>query len=306
MTIGYRFTPLKSLNMIIVSKAKYNQYNIQLGLIEVIHHLRKKYMVVSPAKMLKHSKEGLCYLRWVDNSYLKGIFQDNKLNGYANITLNNDKQYSGEFVDNKLNGYGIYHQSNWLHIEGEWVNGKLEGVVMERFEDGTMFKGIYKNGYRNGLGTYIFPDTCIYEGEFFNHKMNGYGNLHYQNGNYYEGQFYDNSFQSYGEFSWATGEKYLGYWNKGVRDSFGIYINQNEYIAFIGFWKNNKQHGYGILYSIKKKQNPSFGQWLHGIKNVSYKSFYCFIKSYSSLKSYSPKIKNLFLPTNNKAKYLFS
>ena len=285
------YNNLKTINTSSMHKVDFRVQN-------VISYLRNDYKIICPKKIKKHSKEGLCYLKWKDNSILKGMYHNNKLNGLGIIRLSDKTQYIGYFKNNKFNDFGIYYSSDQTKIKGFWINGKINGIVEEKFKDGTLFQGEYVNGYRNGIGTYIYNDGSVFIGEFKNHKINGFGQLKYYDYRKYEGQFENNLFNGYGEFTWQKGEMYYGFWKDGYKHLFGIYIDKNKKISYIGFWEDNKVNGIGALYN---DNTVKFGKWDNGkkIKNYSYE------QAMNEIPKEYMGFKDFFFKTRESATILF-
>ena len=286
------YNNLKSINTSSMQKVDHRLQN-------VISYLRNDYKILYPKRIKKHSKEGLCVLKWKDNSFLKGIYHNNKLNGVGIIYLSDKTEYMGYFKNNKFNGFGIYYSSDQTKIKGNWINGKINGIVEEKFKDGTIFQGEYINGYRNGIGTYFYSDGSIFIGEFKNHKMNGFGQLKYYDNKKYEGEFENNLFNGYGEFTWQKGEIYYGFWKEGYKNLFGIYIDKNKKISYIGFWNNNKQSGIGAIYN---DNSVKFGKWDNGKK---VKNFLSYDQAMNDIPKEYTVYKDFFFKTRDSATILF-
>ena len=234
-----------------------------------LSYLKSNYTIIHPPNCKRHSKQGICKILWEDNSLLIGNYINNQLNGVGDFQLQNSSIYKGYFKHNLFNGYGVYITPEKTKIEGMWVKGKLNGFVIEQFKDGTIYKGEYSNSLRNGIGLYQHSSGWIYRGEFKNNKMEGIGMIHYSD-RYYQGEFKGGMFEGYGEFHWNKGIKYIGLWKKGMKNIFGVYTNVHKRQAYIGFWKNNKMDGVGVIYD---DSGAKFGKWKEGVKINNYVNY---------------------------------
>ena len=99
--------------------------------------------------------------------------------------------------------------------------------------------------------------------------MEGVGMIHYSD-RYYQGEFKGGMFEGYGEFHWNKGIKYIGLWKKGMKNIFGVYTNVHKRQAYIGFWKNNKMDGVGVIYN---DSGAKFGKWKEGVKVNNYANY---------------------------------
>ena len=64
-----------------------------------------------------------------------------------------------------------------------------------------------------------------------------------------------------GEFSHPEVKTYIGYFQRDLRNGFGILIWHQNNKAFIGFWKNNQQEGLGKFFANNKVR---YGLWKGG------------------------------------------
>ena len=263
-----------------------------------LSHLKLKYTIIYPKNIRKHEKEGFCILKWKDHSLLYGIYHNNKLNGYVRMKLQNNSEYHGKMKNNKFDNFGIFYSNNHSKLIGFWKEGKLTGEVIEKIYD-DKFYGEYKNGVRCGIGQYIYNDGSVYYGEFKDNKYDGFGYLKYANGKLYEGEFKRNLFNGYGEFTYNSNEKYYGMWLNGKKNIFGIYVNKNKKICFIGFWKDNNQNGIGAVYTENKVR---FDKWENGKKIKSYNSYEIAMKN---IPNNYQQYKDFFFPTRESATILF-
>lgn len=71
----------------------------------------------------------------------------------------------------------------------------------------------------------------------------------------------------YGEFYWPDGKKYFGYYVNDKKEGFGMFMwsDHPKLKAYIGFWKDGKQHGVGIMVS---KNTIKYTLWKNGEKHM--------------------------------------
>jgi hypothetical protein len=129
--------------------------------------------------------------------------------------------------------------------------------------------------------------------------MNGFGQLKYYDNKKYEGEFENNLFNGYGEFTWQKGEIYYGFWKEGYKNLFGIYIDKNKKISYIGFWNNNKQSGIGAIYN---DNSVKFGKWDNGKK---VKNFLSYDQAMNDIPKEYTVYKDFFFKTRESATILF-
>lgn len=57
----------------------------------------------------------------------------------------------------------------------------------------------------------------------------------------------------------------IGFYVQDKKEGFGIYYWENLHKAYLGFWKNGKQHGVGKYINPKKQDKQTkFGLWKEG------------------------------------------
>ncbi len=233
-----------------------------------------------------NENDGIMYIKLSDNSILKGIFCNNALNGFAEVSFNNKDTYKGELFDDKSNGYGIYYFSrHGCAYEGFWEYNYKMGIGIENWWYEAVYEGEFRNGKKNGIGTYRWKDNSIYTGEWFNNNIHGFGIFKNKNKKKYKGEFVMNSLNGYGEMTnFKNNSFYYGFWKENERNGFGVELSprQNEGDKiYSGFWEKNDRHGYGILLNKKNKERNIYAVWK---KNKISKQFYIFEEFIQSLK----------------------
>ena len=143
---------------------------------------------------------------------LKGIWKNDKLNGWGRQSRCNGDVLEGRFENSLLNGKGFFLDkqknkyigefrdmkkwgrgkliTNKLIYEGEFVNDKIEGKGRIKFlKSGIEYEGTFINDNIEGYGKFKWINGDIYEGEVKNNKMHGNGVYYYKNGKVFKGLF---------------------------------------------------------------------------------------------------------------------
>ena len=143
---------------------------------------------------------------------LKGIWKNDKLNGWGRQSRCNGDVLEGRFENSLLNGKGFFLDkqknkyigefrdmkkwgrgkliTNKLIYEGEFVNDKIEGKGKIKFlKSGIEYEGTFINDNIEGYGKFKWINGDIYEGEVKNNKMHGNGVYYYKNGKVFKGLF---------------------------------------------------------------------------------------------------------------------
>ena len=273
-------------------------------------------------------KEGYGKFIFNDGTEFSGIFNNNVLQHYGRysnlnqgnvnnkhekeIIIANDINYEefiGEYKDYVPDGFGIYkNYITNLKIKGIFKGNSILGIGIEKsVEGGYVYEGDFVNNKKEGYGTMKWKDGYIYQGEFKNNQMNGYGIIQYPGNNYYQGEVKNGRMEGFGEFFWKNDKKYIGHYKNDQRAGFGILIvknnqfnklvhlneNENNFVGFIGFWKNGNMDGFGMKVS---KTEVKYGIWENGIKKKNLDSAFAF-KTY--IKWMNQSYINLFLSQHN-------
>ena len=70
--------------------------------------------------------------------------------------------------------------------------------------------------------------------------------------------------EGFGSYKWKDGKRYAGYHVHDKKEGFGIYYWPITDRVFIGFWKDGKQHGTGIIKGTDGCK--LIGEWKNGIR----------------------------------------
>lgn len=188
---------------------------------------------------------------------LIGSFKNNKLNGFCIFEKNNESKFQGELKENIAEGFGIFTNQIKVTYIGDWKDDLQNGIGSEYWPDGSFYSGEFKDGFKEGIGSYFWSDGSVYKGEWSKNSMHGFGEYITSDKKIYHGEFCESSMQGSGYLSINNSEKfYLGSFNRDKKEGFGIFVwTQPVFKAYIGFWKNSKQHG--IAKFITEKRNKS-------------------------------------------------
>ena len=225
---------------------------------------RLKFKFEGNVNVETKKKEGFGKITWNDESILLANFMNNRA---SDIAYYRDKpncsEFSGYYRENYPQGYGIF-KAEGIITEGEWDKNKLTGIGREYSDKDTYYQGEYVNCGKNGIGLYRWSDGTIYKGEWDNNQMTGFGIISFNDDKLYFGQVNNGVMEGYGEFYWGREEqKYMGYYKNDLKHGFGIYItSQGETQTYMGFWEKGKMNGVGL---IIKGKNFKYGVWKNGL-----------------------------------------
>ena len=215
----------------------------------------------------------------------------------------NYEEFICEYKDYLSDGFGIYkNYITNLVITGIFDYKGISGIGIEvSAEGGYTYEGEFNDNKKEGYGTIIWEDGNKYQGEFKNNQLNGYGLIEYPGKKYYQGEIKNGRMDGFGEFFWNEDKKYIGNYKNDKRNGFGVFIfksnlnnnyqnsiimneaesncnNQinNNYSAYIGFWKDGNMDGFGMKVN---KLGINFGLWENGNKRKDFESNYA-LKTY--------------------------
>lgn len=192
--------------------------------------------------------------------------QGDCINGYGSFMYANGESYVGDFKDGLKHGKGIFYSADGdiyrgefkddiphgylmrddrTCIEGDCINGK--GILI--YKDGSKYEGEFKIGRKHGMGRNTLSNGDWFEGEFKNDKpYNGIIKKTIPIDNFiYEGEFQDGSYKGKGIMYYSDGSKYNGQHVLFKRYGVGRYVSNDGYKILLGYWKDDKLNGYGII-----------------------------------------------------------
>jgi hypothetical protein len=207
---------------------------------------------------------GIGRITYTNGDVYDGMIIDNMMSGYGKIQYANGHSYIGQHINGKRNGKGIYSFINSWY-EGQFKDDFKDGIGKMKYTPGEdIYIGSFKNDKQHGRGMYLYDNGDVYIGLF---KFDNFcqGTLTYMNGNQFQGSFKRNNFNM-GVFTY----KYTSDDNhdcldlnrseqneeQNVHQESSLVIENSELLeidtanitaTYVGSYKNNKRHGYGIL-----------------------------------------------------------
>ena len=194
-----------------------------------------------------------------------GIFRNGRRVDAGQFMINNDLKeyyYYGQVNGIYAYGYGwSENKKNMSYYEGKWKNSMKNGYGIEIYGDNSEYRGTFLDGKKDGIGYYKWNDGSSYQGEWKENKLDGYGIFVFKDGSLYRGEWIKNRMTGIGEFSNPGIKSYIGFFNRDIRNGFGMLIWHKVNKAFIGFWRNNNQNGIGKFIVNNKIR---YGIWKDG------------------------------------------
>ncbi|KAM3136185.1 hypothetical protein pb186bvf_011644 [Paramecium bursaria] len=188
---------------------------------------------------------------------------------------------------------GIY-DTFYFNSDDMMQNQQLNLLFFE-LDNNFIYQGGYQDGQKDGYGRIIEKKSnhILYEGQFKSDKYDGYGVIN--NLQMKEQPNYDYSDFSKLGFFWQS---YFGDFKDGKKNGMGQ-LKLNNFESFIGQFRNDLVHGYGIF--IKENGEMIKGRWVWGIidyililiqlRDQQLFKYIDFLNDYS----YNPDYKNYIL-----------
>lgn len=199
--------------------------------------------------------------------------------------------YQGDFYKGILYGKGKY---TWP--DGSVYNGEVAGALRQGFGvfrnnlKGIEYKGNWYQGKRDGKGEIGYKSGAVYKGEFKDGKRHGFGVIYYRSGNFYQGQFKNGQKWGYGEMYWEDSkEVFRGFWRENKQNGYGEHVwlekfnkHKNLRNRYEGMFLDGMRHGIGCFYYSDGTRYE--GEWVENKKE----GFAFFTNSYGE------KIEGIF------------
>ena len=165
-------------------------------------------------------------------------------------------ELKGIWKNDKLNGWGRQSRCNGDVLEGRFENGLLNGKGFFIDKQKNKYIGEFRDMKKWGLGKLI-TNKLIYEGKFINDKIEGKGKIKFlKSGIEYEGTFVNDHIEGYGKFKWINGDVYEGEVKNNKMHGNGIYYFKNGKI-YKGLFENGQishNENTNINYSLKSQR----------------------------------------------------
>ncbi|XP_031774704.1 radial spoke head 10 homolog B-like isoform X5 [Apis florea] len=159
------------------------------------------------------------------------------MHGKGLLEWNNVCWYEGDFINGYRHGRGMMVDGeNRYMYTGQWYKGLRHGKGYARYEDNGSYDGDWVMDKMNGIGLRIYPSGARYVGQWKNGIRDGIGTMVWTNGNFYRGEWKCGSM--HGTFTWPQEASYSG----------DMKFNSVGGAKYSGYWKDNKKHGYGIIF----------------------------------------------------------
>jgi len=235
--------------------------------IETVEELRSHHSIVYSGQYWEGMKHGFGVQEWPDGATYTGQWRNNKAWGLGKFEHPGLDFYIGHWQDNAAWGFGLYVKNGERWYEGFWENDHKEGECFEGRDAGNgttlIYQGFYSKSVKVWWGIHSWPDGSYYAGDFCNNLINGYGKYSWKDGREYIGQWYACKMCGWGKFTWCDGRTYIGQYADDTKSGFGIFIWNYPDKCHVGSWYKGKQHGYGIVLSIRRPQ-VKLGRWDRG------------------------------------------
>ena len=99
----------------------------------------------------KGNKIGFGIQIFEDGSTFKGIFSNDKANGWAIYEQKDGDIFKGEYEEDRTSGYGEYSNGNGAIYYGYWIDDLQFGIGYEIWKNSSKYYGEYNNGKKKEL-----------------------------------------------------------------------------------------------------------------------------------------------------------
>ncbi|PJZ56433.1 membrane-binding protein [Leptospira barantonii] len=162
------------------------------------------FSILSQAQSVRGCLSGNCrngkgiFIDSFGNEF-KGIFKNEKLEGYAEVKFKNHGTFSGVYKNSSIKGKGQWTDPETGNVVyGTWVedgdcneNGckTWARFIPDSDDVECIFRGNFRENRKVGKGGYTCINGESFEGIYSNDLANGYGKLKYSDGTVFEGEF---------------------------------------------------------------------------------------------------------------------
>lgn len=142
-----------------------------------------------------------------------------------------------------------------FYYDGEYCKylGNIDGDVPHGYgttvyDNESAFIGKWERGvFLQGVIRTISDDGTEITIEYLDGETKGYTIIRKPNGEYYEGFSKNGKFNGLGEYYWNEGENYIGEWKNDLFHGYGIYVNKEYGFTYDGYWEDGKMNGSGTM-----------------------------------------------------------
>lgn len=226
--------------------------------------------VVYNGDLKKGLKHGLGKQVWQDGTVYEGEWFNDKACGKGKLIDGDGDIYEGDWQDDKANGQGVFKGALGSSYTGNWKNDLRHGKGSELWPDNSKYEGDYQNGYKTGEGRITYADGSWYEGSFFENYFHGYGTYYWVKEKKHEGDWKSNKMSGFGKTLWNNGDWFLGSFESDKRTGLGKLWDEKNNRQWIGYWKDGKENGKGILIEGKSNGKKIKGEWKEGVRVKMY------------------------------------
>ncbi|PAA54381.1 hypothetical protein BOX15_Mlig004336g3 [Macrostomum lignano] len=180
-----------------------------------------------------------------------GYWMSGLMEGQGRLVFPNRSFFIGHFARNRMHGQGVFttpapassasseHRSNGAGVLG---NDKSEASASATAADAA-----------SGPAAVEALEE-IREGAWRDNVQCGRGSVRYANGDEYFGNFLDGQRDGFGHFQQYLAGRlactYIGEWRRDVRHGYGVEYSERTGQHYSGYWANNLRHGCGVLLSL--------------------------------------------------------
>jgi hypothetical protein len=173
--------------------------------------------------------------------------------------------YDGEWKNGKFHGHGLFVSEEKTY-EGDFKNGNWHGKGRAKWVGVGAYEGDFENGEQHGWGvsSWLTGDRC--EGEHKNGQVSGKGTYYHADGGRYEGDFLPPNARREGQGTlyYADGGRYEGGWKDDKEHGQGVLVESVDGSRYEGGFWLGQTHGQGTKHYADGRRvtfEAKFGRW---------------------------------------------
>ncbi len=120
----------------------------------------------------KHG-HGVYRYRADEGTVYDGQWEHNRREGVGKLSYLDGSYYKGDFHEEKMSGRGVYVGADGSQYEGEWLYNMRNGIGTLLGADGTIYHGNFHNNMKHGHGKIQHPNGDIFEGDWEGNVVRG-------------------------------------------------------------------------------------------------------------------------------------